>query len=85
MVLAATCNQKSTKEEENANRNTAWTQAVTSKLQEIATGIVAQNNCITVGNNDHQRGNKPYKVQVIDSRCSNVAQLNPGTSRHLLT
>ena len=84
-MLAAAFNQKSTKEEENANRTPAWTQAVTSKRQEIAAGIATQNNCMTVGNNDHQRGNKPYKVQVIDSRCSYVAQFNPGTSRHLLT
>ena len=83
-MLATTGNQKPAKEKEDTNRNTAGTQAVTSKLQEIATGIATQNNCITVGNNDHQCGNKPHKVQVIDTRCSNVAQFNLGTSRHLV-
>jgi hypothetical protein len=41
-MLATTSNQKPAKQEEDANGNTAGTQTIPSYLQQIATGIAAQ-------------------------------------------
>ncbi len=57
----SSCNQNPPKRKKTPTETPARTQAITSKLQEIATGTPPK-QLHNSGHNDHQCGNKPYKA-----------------------